>query len=753
MKKPVTAYKGDNPYIFVSYSHVDSSVIYEELNWLQEQRFNLWYDEGIEAGTQWREELALAIESAKLFVFFVTPNSAQSENCRKELNYALNHQIPIVAVHLVPTNFSSGMDLMLSDIQAILKHEMTVEEYRRKLNARIANYLAQPIPSLAKALTREKLRLKWPIAGAVVLSLTALFVLFMTRSMWLPSAGDFPIPSDQWIQLTNFPDSVSQPALSSDGRMLTFIRGPGPFVTSGQIYSKLLPDGASVQLTEDGLSKMSPVFSPDGSRIVYTGARAKFELDTWQVPALGGEPDLWLPNASGLTWIDDENILFSVIIEGEGIHMKIMTAKEARYDPRDIYVPEHESGMAHRAYASPDGEWAIIVEMDETVAFIPCQLVPLRATGPGRQVGPPEGGCTVAAWSPDGNWMYFTSSAGGANHIWRQRFPDGDLQQITSGTRQEEGIAIAPDGNSFITAVANKQSSVWVVDGENEYQVSSEGYAFDPEFTPDGRYLLYRILRGPSPVSDVTELWRADLETGSTSQFLPGFQLFGFNAYDISADGSQVVIASPDAEGRSRLWLAPIDRSSPPQQIPNVQGYEPFFGADGEIFFRAAEERTQFAYRINVDGTELRKAIEQPVVNLDGLSPDGDWLIALADDQGKAFTQAFPLDGGDPIQLYNGAGTSHKIGWTVDGSFLLLPGIIGGAWLEGGAFGQTAYIPIPPGEVFPEVPAGGYTPNNIVDIPGVILRESGDLVPGPSPDVYAYSRQTVQRNLYRIPLR
>jgi len=598
------------------------------------------------------------------------------------------------------------------------------------------------------------MRLQWPIGGAVVLS--ASFVLYLTQSMWLPSTDDFPVPTDQWIRLTNFPDSVSQPALSPDGRMLTFIRGPSAFMAPGQIYSKLLPDGASVQLTEDGLSKMSPVFSPDGSRIVYTGASAKFELDTWQVPALGGEPDLWLPNASGLTWINDENILFSVIIEGEGVHMKIMTAKEARYDPRDIYVPEHESGMAHRAYASPDGELAIIVEMDETVAFIPCQLVPLRATGPGRQVGPPGGSCTVAAWSPDGNWMYFTSSAGGANHIWRQRFPDGDLQQITSGTRQEEGIAIAPDGNSLITAVADKQSSVWVVDGENEYQVSSEGYAFDPEFTPDGRYLLYRILQGPFPMSDVTELWRMDLETKRTELFLPGFSLVGLNAYDISDDSSQVIFAAPDADGRSRLWLAPIDRSSPPQQIPNVQGNEPFFGADGEIFFRAVEERAQFAYRVSLDGTELRKAIEQPVVNLVGLSPDGDWLIAFADvsgDQAKAFTQAFPLDGGDPIQLYNGAGTSHKIGWTVDGRFLLLPGINGGGpWLEGGAFSQTAFIPIPAGEVFPVVPPEGFTADATARIPGVIMKESGDLVPGPSPDVYAYSRQTVQRNLYRIPL-
>ncbi len=30
----------------------------------------------------------------------------------------------------------------------------------------------------------------------------------------------------EWIQITKFPDSVSQPALSPDGRMVTFIRGP-----------------------------------------------------------------------------------------------------------------------------------------------------------------------------------------------------------------------------------------------------------------------------------------------------------------------------------------------------------------------------------------------------------------------------------------------------------------------------------------------------------------------------------------------
>ena len=52
--------------------------------------------------------------------------------------------------------------------------------------------------------------------------------------------------------------------------MLTFVRGPDPFIANGQIYVKLLPDGEPTALTHDSTMKMSPVFSPDGSRIAYT---------------------------------------------------------------------------------------------------------------------------------------------------------------------------------------------------------------------------------------------------------------------------------------------------------------------------------------------------------------------------------------------------------------------------------------------------------------------------------------------------
>src|SRR5512144_294643 len=143
--------------------------------------------------------------------------------------------------------------------------------------------------------------------------------------------------------------------------MVTFIRSVDTFISPGEIYVKQLPDGEPVQLTDDGFGKMSPVFSPDGSRIAYT--REPWPWDMWIVPVLAGKPRLWLPNASGLTWIDRDRILFSEV--KKGFHMALVTATESRADQRDVYVPaDRIGGMAHRSYLSPDRKWVLASEMD-----------------------------------------------------------------------------------------------------------------------------------------------------------------------------------------------------------------------------------------------------------------------------------------------------------------------------------------------------------------------------------------------------
>jgi hypothetical protein len=133
MDQPFAAYTGDKPYVFVSYSHRDSSAVYPELTWLRESGFNIWYDEGIEAGSEWREELAKAIEAARLVIYFVTHDSVQSENCRKEINFAVDEGIPLIAIHLEKVKLPSGLRLTLSDRQAILKYELLTQQYQQKL--------------------------------------------------------------------------------------------------------------------------------------------------------------------------------------------------------------------------------------------------------------------------------------------------------------------------------------------------------------------------------------------------------------------------------------------------------------------------------------------------------------------------------------------------------------------------------------------------------------------------------------------
>jgi Tol biopolymer transport system component len=497
---------------------------------------------------------------------------------------------------------------------------------------------------------------------------------------------------------------------------------------------------------------MLPVFSPDGSRIAYTVWEPQKPLDTWLVPVLGGEPRRWLPNASGLVWVDKQKVLFSEIF-GEGDHMKIVAAEESRAGARDLYVPMPIGAMAHRSFPSPDGRWALVAEMTDRGEWTPCRLVPMSGSSTGRHVGPPGAACICAAWSPDGTWMYLTSSAGGVFHVWRQRFSEGatllEPEQITSGPTEEEGLAMAPDGRSFITAVGLKQSAIWLHDARGDRQISLEGYAHQPRFTPDGKKLLYAVRHSASPGQ--SELWAADVASGRSEPLLPGFPIVVSNleaAYDISADGRQVVVQAVDREGKHRLWLAPADRRSPPRQIPNVEGDGPLFGASGEIFFLGREGSYEYVYRVGEDGTGLRKAIEHSVVTLTGgISPDGQWLVVDArPSEGQVgVILAFPLGGGPPVHIYR-AGTILK--WSTDRKLLFLS-----VGTPLGKAGNTYVVPLPPGRALPEIPAGGFQSEaEIAALPGARVIDTPDVAPGPTPGVYAFSRETVQRNLYRIPV-
>ena len=62
----------------------------------------------------------------------ITPTSAVRQNVQNEINFALSHNIPFLAIHLRKTDLPPEMDLQIGTKHAILKYNMSEEEYNYK---------------------------------------------------------------------------------------------------------------------------------------------------------------------------------------------------------------------------------------------------------------------------------------------------------------------------------------------------------------------------------------------------------------------------------------------------------------------------------------------------------------------------------------------------------------------------------------------------------------------------------------------
>ena len=574
------------------------------------------------------------------------------------------------------------------------------------------------------------------MVAAIVVSLLGVAAIVVYRYL----GHETPAVSTNWEQMTFFTDSAVYPALSPDGRMLAFIRGDDTFFGKGEVYVKLLPSGDAVQLTHDSLFKLAPVFSPDGSRIAYGTAGP---WDTWEVPVLGGQPQVLLSNASSLTWIDGgQRLLFSEI--RQALHMVLITTDEARGQIRDVYVPSGERSMVHHSYLSPDGRWVLLVVMDNRGELGPCQVVPFDGSGGTRVVGPSQATCLSGAWSPDGKWVYVSSNQGGRFHIWRQKFPDGPAQQVTSGTAEEEGIAMSPDGQSLLTSVGVQDNTIWIRDTGGDRQLSSEGNAFATWFSRDGDKLYYLMQSGQNPA---IEIWSKELSSGkserivSASAILPGAVL---ESYDVSHDGKQVTFSMKDQNGISHVWLAPTDHRSSPRQLPSATSQDtPHFLPNGDLVLRSTEGEQNFIYRTHPDGSDRRKISPDPILDLRSLSPDGRWVTAFnkgADEEHAGGVSAIPLDGGPSIRVCN---TYCLPRWDVSGKFF---------WLSFPVSGETYMLPVNPVRSLPDFPPGGIKAEEDLkkDKRIVVIHQQIDSAVGPN--YYSYTRQNTRRNIYRIPL-
>ena len=208
MQQPAPAYEGDEPYVFVSYSHQDEALVYREIRWLQDEGVKVWYDTHIQAGSEWPDALANAIAGCSRFLYFITPNAVASENCRRELVHALEEGRPILAVQLQETEVPAGIRLNLNNRQAILKHRLRPDEYATELLGALSQGGASP--QFGATTTRSR-----PIQQSRLIAATAAALLIALAGIWVWQRG--PINSFE-REATNGQETPKVAHRQSDSR-------------------------------------------------------------------------------------------------------------------------------------------------------------------------------------------------------------------------------------------------------------------------------------------------------------------------------------------------------------------------------------------------------------------------------------------------------------------------------------------------------------------------------------------------------
>jgi DNA-binding winged helix-turn-helix (wHTH) protein/Tol biopolymer transport system component len=581
-------------------------------------------------------------------------------------------------------------------------------------------------PSVRHAAPAPAEQKRWiilAVACAAVLAIGAARFLFNSHSSAVTSSAEYE-------SLTDMADSATAPALSRDGHLLAFITGGDPFLSAGQIWLRLLPDGEPVQLTHTSGLIFAPTFTPDGTHVAYSAVDKEpgGAWDTWVVPITGGEAVRLLPNASGLSFIGPHAVMYSEF--KTGLHLGIVSSVDDRSQHREVYLPSHERGMAHYSYLSPDRKTVLIVEMDRTANWR-CRLVPFDGSSPGSPVGP-AGACLSAAWSPSGDWMYFSAQIGGHRHLWRQRFPDGQPQQITFGPTDEETVACTPDGHSLLTSLGREQGTIWLHAAGSERVLTTESHAFSPWLSPDADRVYFLSARSSIEPS---ELWRVEVASGRKQSLLTGFAISG---YDISPDEQQVAFTTV-REGVSQIWIAPLDRHAAPSLLIRG-GDEVAFDRAGDVFFRSLGEHANFLHRMKADGSSNDRVLQTPIVEFHAVAPDGRWVsVDLPIDGGIAGAFLAPIGGGAPTLMRKGWWPSQ---WSRDGKALYVEV---GTGENSQRHGRTAVLPLG---------ANGLPTQSamsVLDTP-LIPHPELNLSIGSDPSVYAFVKWETHRNIYRIPL-
>ncbi|MBR3157775.1 MAG: toll/interleukin-1 receptor domain-containing protein [Atopobiaceae bacterium] len=139
MRCKAVSYEGPEQYIFISYAHRDSDRVFPVIERLAADGFRIWFDEGIDPGSEWISNIGEHLSAASAVISFLSENSISSQNCREEIMFARDTKIPVLTIYLEDVQIDHGLKLALMSYQAVFmqSYDEGDQFYRKVEGARM----------------------------------------------------------------------------------------------------------------------------------------------------------------------------------------------------------------------------------------------------------------------------------------------------------------------------------------------------------------------------------------------------------------------------------------------------------------------------------------------------------------------------------------------------------------------------------------------------------------------------------------
>ncbi len=490
------------------------------------------------------------------------------------------------------------------------------------------------------------------------------------------------------------------PAPADEARLLRFpaIHGDAiAFVHGGDLWRVPASGGDAVRLTTHPGQELFPRFSPDGSKLAFTG-QYNGDEQVYVMPAAGGEPRqlTWYPARGPLPdrwgfdnkvygWTPDgDAVLFRSLRDGftpaEG---RLFLAGANGAMPEALPMPSSGAG----AY-SPDGTKLVYSPLFRDFrtwkryegGWAQDLYIFDLESGSARQITDHPRTDRDPMWLEDA--IYFVSDRDDTLNLYRYDLDSEEVTQVTSHTDWDVRWPSSDGERRIVYEHGGRLRVLDVVSGEDRavsVRVSTDAVPRraaridvadtlqDAAPAPDGKRVAI-IARG--------ELFSAPAEHGATRNLTRDS---GSHAREAawSPNGRHVAYIS-DATGEEELYV--VDQAGgEPRQLTrdgNIRYYHPVWSPDSErIAFSDASGRVHV---VAADGSGRRE------VARDGIelardytwSPDGQWL-ALSLSQPNQFraVHLWSRDSGELHRVTPELFHEHSPAWHPDGRHLYLLGM------------------------------------------------------------------------------